>query len=72
MHVRCVVDILNLVVNDSLKKMHESTMRVRNAAKYVHASSLEFKILKNVLKKKRLQTMQWPHWMFQLDETPFT
>jgi hypothetical protein len=38
-HMRCVVHILNLVVNDGLKELDDSICNVRNAVRFVRASS---------------------------------
>lgn len=37
MHVRCA-HILNLVVTDGLKEMHDSISKIRDTCKYVRAS----------------------------------
>ncbi|KAI4350264.1 hypothetical protein L6164_004735 [Bauhinia variegata] len=38
LHVHCCVHILNLIVNDGLKDMHDSISSIRNAVRYVRSS----------------------------------
>lgn len=38
LYLRCIVHIINLVVNDGLKEMHEYVGRVKGSARYVKQS----------------------------------
>ncbi|XP_072087846.1 zinc finger BED domain-containing protein RICESLEEPER 2-like [Arachis hypogaea] len=55
LHVRCGAHILNLVVNDELKEMHESSSKIRNAIRYVRASPSHMNRFKNFIKEARIQ-----------------
>ncbi|XP_057730888.1 zinc finger BED domain-containing protein RICESLEEPER 2-like [Arachis stenosperma] len=48
-------NILNLVVNDGLKEMHESISKIRNAIRYVRASPSRMNRFKNFIKEARIQ-----------------
>ncbi|KAF7844380.1 zinc finger BED domain-containing protein RICESLEEPER 2-like [Senna tora] len=63
LHVRCVAHILNLVVNDRLKSMHESITKIRNEVRYVHAFPARMKKFKECIEKEKIQSTS----MFQLD-----
>lgn len=38
MHVRCCAHILNLIVTDALKDLHDSIIKICNAVRYVKSS----------------------------------
>ena len=42
MHMRCCAHILNLIVQNGLKSIHESIAKVQNAVRYVRASLARF------------------------------
>jgi len=55
MHVRCVTHILNLVVNDGLKDIHESIIKIRNAVRFTHASPARLHKFKMFVEHARIQ-----------------
>ena len=55
LHVRCCAHILNLVVNDGLKDMHDSISKIRNAVRYVRASPGRMDRFKSMIKEARIQ-----------------
>ena len=57
----CYAYILNLLVNDGLKDMHDSISKIRNAVRYVRTSPGHMDIFRNMIKETRIQkkcTMQ--------------
>ncbi|KAF7825096.1 zinc finger BED domain-containing protein RICESLEEPER 2-like [Senna tora] len=63
LHVRCVAHILNLVVKDGLKYMHDSITKIRNVVRYVRASPARMKKFKECVEKEKIQSTS----MVQLD-----
>ena len=43
MHVRCCAHIMNLIVNEGLKKLDDNIISIRNAMKYVRSSIARLK-----------------------------
>ncbi|KAF7841070.1 zinc finger BED domain-containing protein RICESLEEPER 2-like [Senna tora] len=62
LHVRCVAHILNLVVNDGLKYMHESITKIQNAVRYVRASPARMKKFKECVEKEKIQSTSMVHF----------
>ncbi|XP_042961542.1 zinc finger BED domain-containing protein RICESLEEPER 2-like [Carya illinoinensis] len=76
LHVRCAAHILNLIVSDGMKNLHDSIARVRTVVRWVRSSPVRLKKFKVVARsagitsKKRLctdLTTQWNSTFFMLE-----
>ena len=57
LHMRCCAHILNLIVQDGLKSLNESIVKVCNVVRYVKSSPNRFEKFKAcVEKKKKIQS----------------
>ncbi|XP_072054915.1 zinc finger BED domain-containing protein RICESLEEPER 2-like [Arachis hypogaea] len=54
LHVRCCAHILNLVVNDGLREIHESILKIRNVVRHVRASPGRTERFKTMIKEARI------------------
>ncbi|KAF7838915.1 zinc finger BED domain-containing protein RICESLEEPER 2-like [Senna tora] len=54
LHVRCCAHILNLVVNDGLKDLHNSISAIRNAVRYVSSSPARLQRFKDLVQKEKI------------------
>ncbi|KAK2646796.1 hypothetical protein Ddye_021991 [Dipteronia dyeriana] len=54
LHLRCCAHILNLIVSDGLKDLHESVVAIRNAVKYVKSSPSRLAQFKKCVKHEKL------------------
>jgi len=56
LHMRCAAHILNLVVNDGLKELENSTCNVRNAVRFVRASPTRMSRFKRCIEQLDIQS----------------
>nr|POE71034.1 zinc finger bed domain-containing protein ricesleeper 1 [Quercus suber] len=56
LHMRCCAHILNLIVQDGLKELNESIVRVRNVVRYVKSSPNRFEKFKACVEKEKIQS----------------
>ena len=54
-HMRCCVHILNLIVQNGLKFIHELIVKVRNVVRYVRASLVRFEKFQECVKMRKLK-----------------
>ncbi|KAL5758800.1 hypothetical protein ACOSP7_021411 [Xanthoceras sorbifolium] len=54
LHVRCCAHILNLIVSDGLKDLHESVVAIRNAVKYVKSSPSRLDIFRRCVTHEKI------------------
>ena len=52
LHMRCCAHILNLIVQDGLKDLNESIVKVRNVVRYVKSSPNRFEKFKVCVEKE--------------------
>ena len=55
LHMRCCALIINLIVNDEFKDMHNSIASVRNAVRYVRSSPKRMENFKACVKQEKIQ-----------------
>ncbi|KAK2663701.1 hypothetical protein Ddye_002275 [Dipteronia dyeriana] len=55
LHLRCCAHIVNLIVNDGLKEMHDSVVAIRNAVKFVKSSTSRFDRFKKCVEHEKIQ-----------------
>ncbi|KAK2653287.1 hypothetical protein Ddye_013143 [Dipteronia dyeriana] len=55
LHLRCCAHIVNLIVNDGLKEMHDSVVSIRNAVKFVKSSPSRFDRFKKCVEHEKIQ-----------------
>jgi len=53
LHMRCCAHIINLIVSEGLKEMHDSIASVRNAVRYVGPPLRDWQSLKLVWSKRK-------------------
>ena len=53
LHMRCCAHILNLIVQDGLKNLNESIVKVRNVVRYVKFSLYKFEKFNACVKKEK-------------------
>lgn len=58
LHMRCYAHILNLIVDDRLKKMNESIVRVCDVVRFVRSSPQRLGIFKHCAEKEKISTKQ--------------
>ena len=54
LHLRCCAHILNLIVSDGLKDLHESVVAIRNVVKYVKSSPSRLDGFKRAVEHEKL------------------
>ena len=54
MHMRCCAHIVNLIVMEGLKSLHESIVKVRNAVRYVRSSPSRYDKFKACVEKVKI------------------
>ena len=55
--MRCVVHVMNFIVNDDLKLANESIVHVRNVVRYVRQSPSRLQKFKAYVEEKKTQNM---------------
>ena len=55
MHMRCCVLILNLIVQNGLKSIHESVANVQNVVQYVRASPTRFEKFQECIENEKIK-----------------
>ncbi|KAL0541492.1 hypothetical protein IC582_021537 [Cucumis melo] len=55
LHMRCYAHIINLIVNDGLKDMHDSIASVHNVVRYVRSSPKRMAKFKACVKQEKIQ-----------------
>ena len=56
LHMRCCAHILNLIVQDGLKDLNESFVKIRNVVRYVKSSPNRFEKFKACVEKEKIQS----------------
>ncbi|XP_030939787.1 zinc finger BED domain-containing protein RICESLEEPER 2-like [Quercus lobata] len=56
LHMRCVAHILNLIVQEGLKGIHNSIVKVRNAVRYVKLSPKRMDRFKEAIEDEKIQS----------------
>lgn len=62
MHIRCGAHIVNLIINEGLKSMHDSIMTIHNCVRYIRSSPARLQNFKHVLRKNILILKDGWYW----------
>ncbi|XP_024021000.1 zinc finger BED domain-containing protein RICESLEEPER 2-like [Morus notabilis] len=55
LHVRCCAHIVNLIVNEGLKALHDSIAAIRNAVRYVRSSPARLLKFKSCVEREKIE-----------------
>ena len=55
-HIRCCAHILNLIVQDGIKDLNESIVKVHNVVRHVNSSSNIYEKFKVCVEKEKIQS----------------
>ncbi|KAK1394229.1 zinc finger BED domain-containing protein RICESLEEPER 2-like [Heracleum sosnowskyi] len=55
MHMKCGAHIVNLIVNDGLKEMHDSIAAIRNSVRYIRSSPARLQKFKICAEKEKIE-----------------
>lgn len=55
MHMRCGAHIINLIVNEGLKEMHDSIAAIRNSVRYIRSSPARLQKFKRCAEKEKIE-----------------
>lgn len=55
LHIRCCAHIINLIVNEGLKELHDSIVAIRNSVRYVRSSPARLLKFKSCVEREKIE-----------------